>query len=96
MNLMRIFRIMLRIILFIILLVLALNNMQSVEFNFLGIYTLKLPLIITLAVFACGGLFIGMLFGLMNNLSLKSQLRQLRKQLETQQSAAKIDPSLNQ
>lgn len=76
---MKIFQIILRVIVFIILLVLAINNMQSVEFNFLGIYTLKLPLIITLAIFALGGLMLGMLFGFMNNLNLKSQINKLKK-----------------
>ncbi|MBX9866534.1 MAG: lipopolysaccharide assembly protein LapA domain-containing protein [Burkholderiales bacterium] len=89
---MKIFQIILRVIVFIILLVLAINNMQSVEFNFLGIYTLKLPLIITLAIFALGGLLFGMLFGFMNNLNLKSQINKLKKQLTKQQEAHdKID-----
>jgi uncharacterized integral membrane protein len=66
--------------------------MQSVEFNFLGIYTLKLPLIITLAIFALGGLMLGMLFGFMNNLNLKSQINKLKKQLTKQQETHdKID-----
>lgn len=89
---MKIFQIILRVIVFIILLVLAINNMQSVEFNFLGIYTLKLPLIITLAIFALGGLLFGMLFGFMNNLNLKSQINKLKKQLTKQQETHdKID-----
>ena len=89
---MKIFQIVLRVIVFIILLVLAINNMQAVAFNFLGIYTLQLPLIITLAIFALGGLLIGMLFGFVNNLSLKSQISKLKKQLAKQQeSQNKID-----
>jgi uncharacterized integral membrane protein len=89
---MKIFQIILRVIVFIILLVLAINNMQSVEFNFLGIYTLKLPLIITLAIFGLGGLLFGMLFGFMNNLNLKSQINKLKKQLTKQQETHdKID-----
>ena len=92
---MKIFQIILRVIVFIILLVLAINNMQSVEFNFLGIYTLKLPLIITLAIFALGGLMLGMLFGFMNNLNLKSQINKLKKQLTKQQEAHdKIDQTI--
>ncbi len=85
MKIVRIIRLLLRIILFVLLLVLAINNMQNVEFNFLGIYTLKLPLIVTLAIFTIGGIFIGMLFGLMNNLSLKSQLNKLKKQIDKQE-----------
>ena len=86
MKLMHILRIALWVVLFIILLILAINNMQTVEFNFLGLYTLKLPLIITLAIFTLAGIGIGMFFNLINYLSLKSQLRQLRKQLAVQQS----------
>lgn len=89
---MKIFQIVLRVIVFIILLVLAINNMQTVAFNFLGIYTLQLPLIITLAIFALGGLLIGMLFGFVNNLSLKNQISKLKKQIAKQQEPQnKID-----
>ena len=90
MKILRILRIIVRVVIFIILLILAINNMQNVEFNFLGIYMLKLPLIITLAIFMVAGIFIGALFSLMNNLNLKSQLRQLRKQLE-RQDQTKVD-----
>lgn len=86
---MKIFQIVLRVIVFVILLVLAINNMQTVAFNFLGIYTLQLPLIITLAIFALGGLLIGMLFGFVNNLSLKNQINKLKKQLAKQQEPQK-------
>lgn len=89
---MKIFQIVLRVIVFILLLVLAINNMQTVAFNFLGIYTLQLPLIITLAIFALGGLLIGMLFGFVNNLSLKNQISKLKKQIAKQQEPQnKID-----
>lgn len=89
---MKIFQIILRVIVFIVLLVLAINNMQTVAFNFLGIYTLQLPLIITLAIFALGGLLIGILFGLVNNLQLKNQVSRLKKQLAKQQEAqSKMD-----
>ncbi len=81
---MRIFKIIIRVIVFIFLLVLAINNMQIVEFNFLGVYTLKLPLIITLAIFAISGIFIGSLIGLISNLSLKKQISNLKKQLKKQ------------
>jgi|GEM_PF-1878551 len=85
MQITRIFRIIFRIALFVLLLILAINNMQTTEFNFLGIYTMRLPLIITLAIFTFVGIFIGMLFSLGNNLSLKSDLKKLRKELAQKQ-----------
>ena len=86
MKFLRILRIAIRIILFVLLLVLAINNMQSTEFNFLGIYTLKLPLIIILAIFAFIGVAIGLLFGLVNTFSLKSQISKLEKQINKQEN----------
>lgn len=83
---MKILRTILKVIIFIILVVLAINNMQSVEFNFLGIYNAHLPLIIILAIFAGGGFLIGILWGLINNLVIKSQLSNLKKQLANQQN----------
>lgn len=81
---MKVFKIIIRVVIFVLLLVLAINNMQVVEFNFLGIYTLKLPLIITLAIFGLGGLFIGSIIGLVNNLALKTQIGKLKKQVTKQ------------
>lgn len=82
---MRVVKIVLRVILFVLLLVLAINNMQSVEFNFLGIYTLKLPLIITIAIFTVLGMLVGMLLGFINNVGLKSQISKLKKQIIKQE-----------
>jgi uncharacterized integral membrane protein len=59
--------------------------MQSVEFNFLGIYTLKLPLIITIAIFTILGLAVGLLLGFINNLGMKSQISKLKKQIIKQE-----------
>lgn len=87
---MKVFKIIIRVVIFVLLLVLAINNMQVVEFNFLGIYTLKLPLIITLAIFGLGGLFIGSIIGLVNNLALKTQIGKLKKQV-TKQSITQHD-----
>ena len=82
---MRVIRIILRVILFVLLLILAINNMQSVEFNFLGIYTLKLPLIITIAIFTILGLAVGLLLGFINNMGMKSQISKLKKQISKQE-----------
>lgn len=89
---MKIFKIILQVIIFVLLLVLAINNMQTVEFNFFSVYILKLPLIITLAIFAIGGLLIGLLYGFVNNLSLKSQISKLKKQIDkTEEKSSKVD-----
>ena len=85
MQVLKILRILFRIAIFVLLLILAINNMQTTEFNFLGIYTLRLPLIVTLGIFAFGGVFIGMLLSYGNNLSLKSELKKLRKELSQSQ-----------
>lgn len=88
---MKVFKIIIRVVIFVLLLVLAINNMQVVEFNFLGIYTLKLPLIITLAIFGLGGLFIGSIIGLVNNLALKTQIGKLKKQITKQNTNQQHD-----
>lgn len=83
---MRVIKITLQVILFVLLLILAINNMQSIEFNFLGIYTVKLPLIVMLAVFTILGLAFGLLLGFINSLGLKTQISKLKKQLTKQES----------
>ena len=86
MQVLKIIRILFRIAIFVLLLILAINNMQTTEFNFLGIYTLRLPLIVTLGIFTFAGVFIGMILNYSNNLSLKSELKKLRKELNQTQS----------
>ena len=77
----KILRLVLRIILFILVLVLAINNIQTVEFNLLGIYILKLPLIMLTALFLILGVILGILFNFMSKLELKHEIKQLNKQL---------------
>ena len=78
----KIIRLILRIILFVLILVLAINNMQTVEFNLLGIYALKLPLIMLVALFSVLGIIIGVIFNFMSKLELKHEINQLKKQLK--------------
>lgn len=68
--------------LFVLVLVLILNNSQPVQFNFYGIYSWSLPLI----VIVFGGLIIGLLIGLIysfsRNLELKLRIKLLKKDIE--------------
>ncbi len=75
MKFLRLIRFILQAILFVLLLVLAINNMQTVEVNFFGMYYLKLPLIITLAIFTLAGFLVGMALSFINNLNHKQQNR---------------------
>ncbi len=75
------FRLIWRIILFILILVLAMNNFQTVEFNLLGIYALKLPLIILVALFLILGILLGVISSFVSKLELKQEIKQLNKQL---------------
>lgn len=95
MKLVRILRFLLYLILFILLLVIAANNMQSVEFNFLGIYVLKFPLIVIVAIFSLSGVLIGMLFGLANNLTLKIQISKLKKQIDNDKQNKNFNNNLD-
>lgn len=95
MQITRIIRIIFRIAIFILLLILAINNMQTTEFNFLGIYTLKLPLIVTIAIFTFLGVLLGMLFSFGNNLTLKSELKKARKQLTQNQQKNQAESNTN-
>ena len=80
---MKIIQIGLRIIVFLILVVLAINNMQIVDLNFFGLYIFKAPLIITLAIFTLGGLAIGLLLGFLKNWTLRAQISALTKQVKS-------------
>lgn len=79
-----------RIIVFVLILVLVLNNMQKVQFNFYGIYTWDLPLIILIFAAAIIGVFIGFAIWLVRIIELKSQIRNLKKDLEKSQNKPSI------
>jgi uncharacterized integral membrane protein len=71
-----------RIILFILLLLLIFDNMQSITFNLFGIYHPTMPLIILTIVFLGVGILIGLIMGMMRNLELKAKIRMLEKELK--------------
>lgn len=81
---MKIVRIIFNLLIFILLLVLALNNMQNITLDFYGIHTFNMPLIIALVVFISIGFIIGILTNLAMNLKLKAQLHQLNRKLSKQ------------
>lgn len=78
---MRATRLIINMILFLLLLVLCINNSQIVTINIYGVYTLNMPLILALAIFATIGFIIGILFNLPKNIKSKSQISKLEKEL---------------
>ena len=76
-----------RIAIFILILVLVLNNMQRVQFNFYGIYNWTLPLIVLSLIFLIVGILIGLIYGLFRSFELRSRIKLLKKDLETAQKA---------
>ena len=79
---MKILRWIIRIIIFVLILVFVLNNMQKVQFNFYGIYTWDLPLIVPVFAALIIGIFIGFIIWIARLVELKFQLRGLKKELE--------------
>lgn len=71
-----------RIVLFVLVVVLILNNMGRVQFNFYGIYSWTLPLIVVCLVFLLLGIAIGVVFSILHAVKLKLKLRALQKQLD--------------
>ena len=70
-----------RIIIFVLLLVILLNNMQEIQFNFYGIYFWHLPLIVFGLIALAIGLVCGLSVGLMRTFKLKSQIRVLQESM---------------
>lgn len=78
---MRAARLIINIVLFLLLLVLCINNSQIVTINLYGVYTLNMPLILALAVFATIGLIIGIFLSIPRNIKAKSRISKLEKEL---------------
>jgi uncharacterized integral membrane protein len=84
----------LRLILFLLLLVLVIDNIQAVQFNLFGIYFVKLPLILLAMLFLALGVLCGLSIGLVGRISLKAKIRSLEKDmLETLKAKARQDNS---
>ena len=71
-----------KIIIFLLLLVLVLNNMQKVEFNLYGVYIWNLPLIVIIMMALILGLLIGFSLRIIKLAELKLQIHNLKKDLE--------------
>jgi putative membrane protein len=81
----------LRIVLFIIILVLVLENRQPTDFNLFGIYHLQLPLIALILIFFVIGILLGLLFGLLRGFASKADVRKLEKEVYSLKNTKTID-----
>lgn len=79
---MKIGRWIIRVILFILILVLVLNNKHNVQFNLYNIYTWNVPLIVLCFIFLLIGLCIGVIYGLLRSLELKTRIKLLQRDLD--------------
>lgn len=82
MKLVKIINWILRIVLFILLIILIIGNLATTTFNFFGIYTITLPLIIILLIFMVAGFLCGLLFSFYKSLELKARINMLEKELK--------------
>lgn len=89
MSIIKIFHWVLRIAIFLLVLILVINNMQTVEFNIYGIYYLKLPLIVLTLIFLFIGLVTGILISGFKGLKLKAKISQLETDLHDIQKNVK-------
>jgi uncharacterized integral membrane protein len=82
MKILKVLNWVLRIALFIIILVLVLDNMQTIDFNLFSIYHIKLPLIVLILIFFVTGILLGLLFGILRGFASKSDVRKLEKEID--------------
>ncbi len=88
-KIMKYFYLAIKIITFILLLVLVINNIQPVVFKILGLYELKLPLILIVLIFFGIGIIIGRLFGIFHMIELKAKYNNLKKEFEKMKTVNK-------
>jgi uncharacterized integral membrane protein len=70
-----------RLIIFILALILALDNMEHVNFNFFGMYNWNLPVIALALIFLAIGIIIGLLYGSLRIIELKTKIHKLEKRI---------------
>jgi lipopolysaccharide assembly protein A len=83
---MKLLKLLPKIIIFVLILILVLNNMQRVEFNLYGIYIWNLPLIVIILITFIIGIIIGFSLRIIKLAELKLQIHNLKKDLEKQSS----------
>jgi uncharacterized integral membrane protein len=88
-KLMKTVRLIINLVIFLFLLVLAIDNMKNVELSFFGLYTIDVPLVIALVAFVFIGFIVGIMFNFANNFRLKSQISRLTKELSLAKTPAK-------
>lgn len=91
MKLLKILGWVLKIALFIIILVLVLENMQYTDFNLFSIYHVKLPLIVLLLIFFVIGIILGLIFGILRGVASKSDVRRLEKEIDSLRATKPIN-----
>lgn len=80
----------LRIAVFALILLLVLDNMQAVDFNLLGIYQIKLPLIAIILIVFVLGIILGFLFGMLRGFARKSEIKKLENEIKNLKSKTHI------
>ncbi len=72
-----------KIIFFILILVLVLDNLQTVKFSIFNVYVLQLPLIVIVLIFLIMGIIFGLLLNFIKIIELKSKVFKLSKNNES-------------
>jgi len=80
-----------RIIVLAIVLVLVLNNMQSVDLNLFSIYHVQTPLIVLILVFFVIGLIAGFIINMFRGFASRSSVRDLEKEINRLKGIVKPD-----
>lgn len=93
---MKVVRLIVNLLIFILLLVLALDNIQTVTINLYSLYTFQVPLIIAMVIFILMGVIIGILFNLGTNLKLRTQIYSLKRKLEKDEKSHKAKSEVDQ
>ncbi len=86
---MRALRLILNLLIFLFLLIVAINNMDVVKLNFLGLYSIDMPLIIALVIFVFIGFIVGITLNLPTTFKLNHQISRLNKEIAALKSQQK-------